>query len=101
VDNSLSDTHTVVEVKAPDRVGLLYRITRALAEQGLNIATAKVATDRDQAFDAFYVTDAARRRVDAPARIAALREAVARALAPVAAPAAARTSEEDGRAGAV
>jgi [protein-PII] uridylyltransferase len=101
VDNSLSDTHTVVEVKAPDRVGLLYRITRALAEQGLNIATAKIATDRDQAFDAFYVTDAARRRVDAPARIAALREAVARALAPVAAPAAARTSEEDGRAGAV
>jgi [protein-PII] uridylyltransferase len=101
VDNSLSDTHTVVEVKAPDRVGLLYRITRALAEQGLNIATAKVATDRDQAFDAFYVTDAARRRVDAPARIAALREAVARALAPPPAPVPARTAEEVGRAGPV
>ena len=45
VDNSLSDTHTVVEVKAPDRVGLLYLVTRALAAEGLDIATAKIATD--------------------------------------------------------
>ena len=28
VDNSLSDSHTVIEVKAPDRVGLLYQITQ-------------------------------------------------------------------------
>ena len=34
VDNRLSDTHTVVEVKCPDRVGLLYAITRTLSEQG-------------------------------------------------------------------
>ncbi|MBI3454218.1 MAG: [protein-PII] uridylyltransferase [Candidatus Rokubacteria bacterium] len=80
VDNSVSDTHTVVEVKAPDRVGLLYLITRALAQEGLNIATAKIATERDQAFDAFYVTDAARRKVEAPARIATLRGAIVRAL---------------------
>ena len=109
VDNSLSDTYTVVEVKARDRVGLLYRLTRALARQGLNIATAKIATDRDQALDAFYVTDAARRKIDAPARIAALREAISRALEPEApaqrdpgaAAAAAETNEEVGRAGAV
>ncbi|MBI4013744.1 MAG: [protein-PII] uridylyltransferase [Candidatus Rokubacteria bacterium] len=97
VDNSLSDTHTVVEVKALDRVGLLYLITRALAQQGLNIATAKIATERDQAVDAFYVTDAARRKVDAPARLAALRDAITRALqgdAPA-------TREEARRAGAV
>lgn len=80
VDNSLSDTHTVVEVKAPDRVGLLYLITRALAREGLNIATAKIATDLDQAFDAFYVTEAAGRKLDDPTRIARLREAVAAAL---------------------
>jgi [protein-PII] uridylyltransferase len=96
VHNSLSDTHTVVEVKAPDRVGLLYRITRALADQGLNIATAKIATDRDQAFDAFYVTDAARRKIEAPARIALLREAITRALGPEAA-----AGEDAQRAGTV
>jgi [protein-PII] uridylyltransferase len=105
VDNSFSDTQTVVEVKAPDRVGLLYLITRALAEQGLNIATAKIATERDQALDAFYVTDAARRKVEAPARIAALREAIIRALeaeppAPRG-PAAAAGTKEAGHAGPV
>ena len=96
VDNSLSDTHTVVEVKALDRVGLLYLITGALAQQGLNIATAKIATERDQAVDAFYVTDAARRKVDAPARIAALRDAITRALRPGAEP-----NQESRRAGAL
>jgi len=94
LDNSLSDTHTVVEVKAPDRVGLLYGITRALAQQGLNVATAKIATERDQAFDAFYVTDGAGRKIEAPARAAAIRDAVRRALeAPEAAPDAAETLE--------
>jgi [protein-PII] uridylyltransferase len=80
VDNSLSDTYTVVEVRAHDRVGLLYLVTRALAQEGLNIATAKIATDLDQALDAFYVTDAEGRRIDAPPRIARLRQAIELAL---------------------
>jgi [protein-PII] uridylyltransferase len=81
VDNSLSDTHTVVEVKAPDRVGLLYLVTRTLADEGLDIATAKIATDLDHALDAFYVTDRAGRKVDAPAALARLRGAIEAALA--------------------
>lgn len=81
VDNSLSDTRTVVEVRAPDRLGLLYRITRALARAGCNITTAKIATELDLALDTFYVTDADGRRLEAPERIAALREAIERALA--------------------
>jgi [protein-PII] uridylyltransferase len=80
VDNSLSDTRTVVEVKAPDQVGLLYLITRALAQAGCNITTAKIATDLDQAFDTFYLTDTAGGRIEAPERIAGLRAAVERAL---------------------
>jgi [protein-PII] uridylyltransferase len=81
VDNTLSDTHTVVEVKAPDRLGLLYLITRALAAEGLDIATAKIATDLDHAFDAFYVTDHGGQKVEAPAALAQLREAIETALA--------------------
>ena len=80
VDNSLSDSHTVIEVKAPDRVGLLFLITRAMARQGLNIRTAKIATDLDQALDAFYVTDAAGRKVEDPATMARLRAAIEAAL---------------------
>jgi [protein-PII] uridylyltransferase len=57
VDNSLSDDYTVVEVKSPDRVGLLYLITRTLSSLGLDIASARIATEIDQAFDSFYVHD--------------------------------------------
>jgi [protein-PII] uridylyltransferase len=81
VDNSLSDTHTVVEVRAPDRLGLLYLITRALAAEGLDVATAKIATDLDHALDAFYVTDRAGRKVEDPAALARLGDAVRSALA--------------------
>src|SRR5204863_8039209 len=40
VDNRLSDEYTVIEVKCPDRLGLLYLITRTLSAQGLDIASA-------------------------------------------------------------
>ena len=58
-DDGASATATVVEVRAPDGVGVLYRITRALAECGLDVRTAKVATLGHEVVDSFYVTDAA------------------------------------------
>ncbi|MGI8806734.1 MAG: [protein-PII] uridylyltransferase [Acidimicrobiales bacterium] len=57
VDVDASDTATVVEVRAPDRIGMLYRITRVLADQGLDIRSAKVATVGHEVVDAFYVVD--------------------------------------------
>ena len=55
-DNEASATATVVEVRAPDRIGVLYRITRALAECDLDVRTALVATLGAEVVDAFYVT---------------------------------------------
>jgi [protein-PII] uridylyltransferase len=46
---------TVIEVHAPDRVGVLYRITKALADVGLDIRHARVQTLGDGVVDAFYV----------------------------------------------
>ena len=43
---------------APDLIGVLYRITRALAELDIDIRTAKVQTLGDQVVDAFYVRTA-------------------------------------------
>ena len=37
VDNGASDFFTVIEVGAPDRIGLLYDITRTLAELKLDV----------------------------------------------------------------
>ena len=58
VDNRASATSTVIEVRAPDRLGTLYRITRALADLHLDIRHAKVATLGHEVVDSFYVADA-------------------------------------------
>jgi len=64
LDNQLSDSATVIEVKCPDRLGLLYLITRALAGLGLDIVSARIATEIDQAFDTFYVQDREGRKLE-------------------------------------
>ena len=55
VDNDASREATVVEVHAVDSTGVLYRITRALAELDLDIVSAKVQTLGERVVDAFYV----------------------------------------------
>jgi [protein-PII] uridylyltransferase len=80
VDNQLSDSRTVVEVKCPDRVGLLYVITRTLSGQGLDIASARIATEIDQAYDTFYVTDRQGRRLEDEAAMTRVRESLEEAL---------------------
>ena len=59
LNNEISDYCTVLEVLAPDRLGLLYSLTRCLTRLGLNIAFAKIATEKTMAFDVFYLTDPA------------------------------------------
>lgn len=74
VDNSTSRRCTVIDVFAHDRLGLLYTITRTLFELGLSVATAKIGTYLDQVVDVFYVTDNAGRKIEDPARMAAIRD---------------------------
>jgi [protein-PII] uridylyltransferase len=57
IDNA-STTATVVEVRAHDEPGLLWRIGRALGECGLNVHAARIETLGAEAVDVFYVTDA-------------------------------------------
>jgi [protein-PII] uridylyltransferase len=56
-DNRASATATVIDVTAPDRIGALFRITRALAELDLDIRSARVQTLGTQVVDSFYVRD--------------------------------------------
>jgi [protein-PII] uridylyltransferase len=53
-----SDTATVVEVRAHDAPGLLWRVGRALGECGLDVRAARVETLGADAVDVFYVVDA-------------------------------------------
>jgi [protein-PII] uridylyltransferase len=57
IDNEMSSSYTVLEVRGPDSIGLLYRVTRAIADLDLDIYTAKVQTLGDDVVDSFYVLD--------------------------------------------
>jgi len=57
VDNHDSPRYTVIDITAPDRMGLLFTITYALFQLGLEIHLAKITTNVDQVLDVFYVTD--------------------------------------------
>jgi [protein-PII] uridylyltransferase len=56
-DNEASQSSTLIEVHAPDETGLAYKIASALAALGLDIVCAKIATEKSDALDVFYVTD--------------------------------------------
>jgi [protein-PII] uridylyltransferase len=45
----------IVEVRAADRAGLLYRLTAAIAEGGLDVTSARIETLGGDAVDSFYV----------------------------------------------
>jgi [protein-PII] uridylyltransferase len=81
VDNEASDYSTVIEVGAPDRIGLLYDITSALADLTLDVHLAKVATYTDRVIDAFYVRDALGRKVTDQGQVAEIESTVRARLA--------------------
>ena len=66
-DNEASPAATMIEVHAPDEPGLAYKIASTLVGLGLNIVCAKIATEKSDALDVFYVTDAAGAKLAEPA----------------------------------
>lgn len=55
-DDAASSNATFVEVRAPDSVGILYSITKAMADIGLDIRHARVLTMGQEVVDSFYVS---------------------------------------------
>ena len=56
-DNQGSEIYTIIEVDTRDRLGLLYDLTRTLANANVNISSAVIATYGEQVVDVFYVKD--------------------------------------------
>jgi len=56
-DNEGSEIYTIIEVDTRDRPGLLYDLTRTLANNHVYIASAVIATYGEQVVDTFYVKD--------------------------------------------
>jgi len=80
-DNVVSERYTVIDVRAQDRLGLLYVISSTLSDMDLDVALAKIATEMDQAVDVFYVTEKDGSKVAEGTRMEQIREALVRAIA--------------------
>ena len=55
-DGEASRRYTVLEIIAPDELGLLYRISHAIAMNGCAIDLVLIATEGDKAIDVFHIT---------------------------------------------
>jgi Kef-type K+ transport system membrane component KefB/predicted amino acid-binding ACT domain protein len=63
LDNVASPWHTIVEIRAEDRTGLLYKVADAFAKAGIQIHHATVRTVEGCAVDTFLVTDRSGRKL--------------------------------------
>jgi [protein-PII] uridylyltransferase len=77
-----SDVASVVEVRAHDALGLLHRLTRTLADAGLDVRSARMSTLGAEVVDAFYVVDASGEPVTDQARRQAIEQALITACRP-------------------
>ncbi|MBO0910658.1 MAG: hypothetical protein J2P13_02600, partial [Acidobacteria bacterium] len=60
-DDESSAASTLVQVIAPDRPGLLYRVCSRFSCQGCNIEIAVIDTEGQTAIDVFYLTSNGRK----------------------------------------
>jgi [protein-PII] uridylyltransferase len=80
-DDAASSNATFIEVRAPDMVGVLHRITRAIADLGLDIRHARVLTLGNEVVDAFYVRESNGERITDPMYKSEISRAILHALA--------------------
>jgi [protein-PII] uridylyltransferase len=76
IDNSASETSTVIEIAARDRPGLLHDLARAIRDLDLSLASAAIATFGERAVDVFYVKDRYGLKITHPRRLRTVTEAL-------------------------
>jgi [protein-PII] uridylyltransferase len=63
INQKMSPEHVVIELQLLDRIGLLYDVFRTIGQLGLNIAHARINTEKGVALDAIYVQDKAGEKI--------------------------------------
>jgi [protein-PII] uridylyltransferase len=67
-DNEASETRTLIEIETEDHLGLLYAISQTFSELGVDIAGARIVTERGAAIDSFYVRESGGGKIESPSR---------------------------------
>jgi [protein-PII] uridylyltransferase len=73
-DNATSDSFTIIDITARDRVGFLYQVTKTLYDLNLDIGSAKIVTEGRRIMDSFYVTDLFHEKITDLVRLKKIRE---------------------------
>jgi [protein-PII] uridylyltransferase len=81
IDNKTHPTYTLIEIQAPDRLGLLYDILSCLDRENVLIALSRINTQDGAAIDTFYVIDrSTRAKITDSDRITAIQQHLKRAI---------------------
>ena len=63
-DNTSSKRYTIIDIIADDELGLLYRISRVMSQNGCDVDLVLIATEGHRAIDVFHITKAGRKLSD-------------------------------------
>ncbi len=80
INNVRSPAHTVIELQAADRIGLLYDIFTTIGRLGLSISHARINTEKGAALDNIYVQTVAGDKLTDKDIMATLREGLEKAV---------------------
>jgi len=79
--NDISGDVTIVDIFAADQPGLLFKITRALSDEGLTIHRARISTEAQRAIDSFDLQDKQGRKINSVPRLKRIRSRLDKELA--------------------
>ncbi|UCH84992.1 MAG: HD domain-containing protein [Candidatus Latescibacterota bacterium] len=79
--NDISGEVTIADIFAADQPGLLFKITRALSDEGLTIHRARISTEAQRAIDSFDLQDKRGKKITSVARLKRIRSRLERELA--------------------
>ncbi|MFP4358746.1 MAG: [protein-PII] uridylyltransferase [Puniceicoccaceae bacterium] len=82
VYHELSLKRTIIEVQAPDSLGLLYRLSKIITAHDFDITFARIATENGVANDTFYIEGIERDGVIENENLLQLRQALSEAVSP-------------------
>ncbi|MDF3820855.1 HD domain-containing protein [Leptospira sp. 96542] len=74
--NDLSLEYSVLEVRVPDSIGLVYRILKSLLDFKLEVIFVRISTSADFAYDSFYVKTKDGKKIEDVGLILSLKEKI-------------------------
>lgn len=80
-DNTAAEKRTIIDIETEDRVGLLYVISQAFIDLGLDLALAKIVTEKGAAIDSFYVRYTRGWKIETPEQQREVEERIREAVA--------------------